>query len=286
MTAQEDVPRCCDPRAGRLLKALPPYDATAALPWAAGCASAGTAPELVAAALTQSRLRSRRPGRRSARSPTACCSPPRVSSRPPGCRWPPSTPTGCRRAGATRVVDLGCGIGVDAIALVELGLHVLAVDLDPLTAAVARGQPAPLGPETGSVTRADVTELEHPAAARRRRLADPARRPNGRRLLDPQPRSPPLSWVLGLRLSALGVKVAPGLDLPPVSARHRVAVVSSTATSWRPRSTGALLGPTEFCGAPPSFPSGAHVTDTDLPTGSPAIEPVGLLLLPTSQTAP
>jgi SAM-dependent methyltransferase len=40
-------------------------------------------------------------------------------------------------AGVTEVWDLGCGIGADAMAFVEAGLRVVAVDADPETAAVA-----------------------------------------------------------------------------------------------------------------------------------------------------
>lgn len=40
-------------------------------------------------------------------------------------------------AGATRVVDLGCGIGADALAFANAGLEVIAVEIDADTAAVA-----------------------------------------------------------------------------------------------------------------------------------------------------
>ena len=41
-------------------------------------------------------------------------------------------------AGVRRVVDLGCGIGADALALLDAGLEVVAVDSDPETASIAR----------------------------------------------------------------------------------------------------------------------------------------------------
>ena len=40
-------------------------------------------------------------------------------------------------AGLNSVADLGCGIGGDSMAFAALGLDVLSVDADPLTAAVA-----------------------------------------------------------------------------------------------------------------------------------------------------
>jgi SAM-dependent methyltransferase len=41
-------------------------------------------------------------------------------------------------AGARRVVDLGCGIGADALAFVAAGLDVTAIEIDPVAAAAAR----------------------------------------------------------------------------------------------------------------------------------------------------
>lgn len=42
-----------------------------------------------------------------------------------------------KSAGIRRVIDLGCGIGADARAMLEAGLEVVAVELDPLTAGFA-----------------------------------------------------------------------------------------------------------------------------------------------------
>ncbi|MFT8395412.1 THUMP-like domain-containing protein [Propionibacterium sp.] len=41
------------------------------------------------------------------------------------------------KAGMTRVVDLGCGIGADALAFLDAGLAVTAVEIDPATACLA-----------------------------------------------------------------------------------------------------------------------------------------------------
>ena len=41
-------------------------------------------------------------------------------------------------AGVRRVIDLGCGIGSDSMAFARAGLEVVAVDVDPATAAVAQ----------------------------------------------------------------------------------------------------------------------------------------------------
>src|SRR6478609_2096160 len=50
-----------------------------------------------------------------------------------------------RDAGMTRVADLGCGIGGDALGLAALGLEVAAVDADEVTAAIAAYNLAPFG---------------------------------------------------------------------------------------------------------------------------------------------
>ena len=45
----------------------------------------------------------------------------------------------------TRVADLGCGIGGDALGFAALGLRVHAVDADEVTAAIAAYNLAPFG---------------------------------------------------------------------------------------------------------------------------------------------
>src|SRR5690606_37642540 len=52
-----------------------------------------------------------------------------------------------RAAGVARVVDLGCGIGGDALAFAAAGLRVLAVDSDEVTAALAAFNLAPFRAE-------------------------------------------------------------------------------------------------------------------------------------------
>ena len=59
------------------------------------------------------------------------------------------------RAGVTAVIDLGCGIGADALGFQRAGLSVLGVELDPRTAAFAA---ANLG-ETATVLCGDVEQL-------------------------------------------------------------------------------------------------------------------------------
>src|SRR6478736_6336709 len=50
-----------------------------------------------------------------------------------------------RQSGFTRVADLGCGIGGDALAFAGAGLQVHAVDADEVTSAIAAYNLAPFG---------------------------------------------------------------------------------------------------------------------------------------------
>ena len=74
--------------------------------------------EHVAAALTQVDAAARGRWRSSATTPRGCTSPPTGSSRPPGCRSP--THRAARLRGGARprsLIDLGCGIGGDLLAV-------------------------------------------------------------------------------------------------------------------------------------------------------------------------
>lgn len=110
------------------------------------------------------------------------------------------------------VADLCCGIGGDAIALARAGIRVLAVDRDPLTAAVARANADALGlGELIEVREADVTEVA--TAAYDAVFVDPARRGGRGRVFDPEAYSPPLSWAVRTALEAplAALKIAPGI---------------------------------------------------------------------------
>jgi SAM-dependent methyltransferase len=117
-----------------------------------------------------------------------------------------------RELGVTSVADLCCGIGGDALALARAGIRVLAVDRDPLTAAVARANAEELGlADLIEVREADVTEVD--TAGYDAVFVDPARRGGRGRVFDPEAYSPPLSWAVGAALRAphAALKVAPGI---------------------------------------------------------------------------
>lgn len=119
-------------------------------------------------------------------------------------------------AGCRHVADLGCGIGAESFSLSGLGIAVTAVDNDEAHAALAmmnlRHFPS------AQVRHMDLFELDLDDVDGA--FADPARRDERGRHLDPDAWKPPLATVLHLRESVanLGVKVAPGIDyrhLPP-----------------------------------------------------------------------
>ncbi len=132
------------------------------------------------------------------------------------------------------VLDLGCGIGGDLLALAHVR-PVIGYEKEPLRAAMARanvaavfgaqGPPYPVAIHTADwVAALDAGTLPAAAAA----FADPARRRGSghggaRRVFALEAMTPPLSALLRLRarVPALAVKVAPGVqesELPPEAA--------------------------------------------------------------------
>jgi SAM-dependent methyltransferase len=158
--------------------------------------------------------------------------------------------------GAASVADLGCGVGADAIAFARAGLRVVAVDADPVTAAVAAANMAALG----LADRVTVSTMD----ARGLRLdsvdavfCDPARRTaSGRRVFDPAGYSPPWDFVLGLadRVPRTVLKLAPGIhhDLVPAGAEAQWVSV-----------TGDVVEATIWCGPLASTPRRATVIRGD-----------------------
>jgi hypothetical protein len=170
-------------------------------------------PELVSAALTQARLRARAAakfGPDDAR---------RMFFTPDGVEQSTRASVAAHRAGrfaalgVRSVADLCGGIGGDAVALARAGIRVLAVDRDPLTAAVARANAEALGlADLIEVREADVTEVD--TAPYDAVFVDPARRGGRGRIFDPEAYSPPLSWAVGAARGAsraAALKVAPGI---------------------------------------------------------------------------
>ena len=127
-----------------------------------------------------------------------------------------------RYAGDGHVLDLCCSVGGDLLAFAAV-TTTTGVDLDEARLLLARENAEVLGLPV-QLVRADVTRLAPRGAV----FADPARRAGGRRVFDPRAYTPPLEQVLGWlpQLTALGVKVAPGIDYDVLPAQVEVEVVS------------------------------------------------------------
>ncbi len=112
-------------------------------------------------------------------------------------------------AGLTRVADLGCGIGGDAMAMAALELTVTAVERDEVTAAIATYNLAPW--ESAHVVHGDA--LDQPLDDIDAIWLDPARREGSTRLASPDDWSPSLDDALELAAQRpAGIKLAPGMD--------------------------------------------------------------------------
>lgn len=213
------------PTGWALLATLPPYRQDEALALGERLRAQGHSPDLVAAALTQQRLRARAAAKFGPFASTMLFTPDGLEQ---ATRLAVAARHAARyqRAGTTRVADLGCGIGGDALALAGLGLGVLAVERDEATAALATVNLMRF-PEV-TVRCADAREVDLVAEGVDGVFADPARRSGGRRLTDPEQWSPPLSTVLAWReqVPALGVKAAPGIDHALLPADAHVQWVS------------------------------------------------------------
>ncbi|HEV7900054.1 MAG TPA: class I SAM-dependent methyltransferase [Planosporangium sp.] len=186
------------------------------------------APDLAATALTQAVLR-RRAGAKFGADAAA------MFFTRAGLEQATRAEVAARRAarlaasGTRTVADLGCGVGADTIAFARAGLRVLAVDADPLTAAVATASVVALGLADRvnvSALAAQEVALDGVDAV----FCDPARRTvAGRRVFDPTDYSPPWDFVIGLtrRVPRTVLKLAPGIDhalIPPGAEAQWVSV--------------------------------------------------------------
>jgi hypothetical protein len=117
-----------------------------------------------------------------------------------------------RTAGVQRVADLGCGLGGDALAFGGVELDVLAVERDPVTAALASYNLAPFPTVEVRAGEAEEADLAGVGGV----WLDPARRTAGHadtHRVGPADYSPPLEFALrlGERLPT-GVKLSPAFD--------------------------------------------------------------------------
>jgi hypothetical protein len=254
-----------DPGRGLLVDALAGLDdGIELLRLATGLRARGHEPELVSAVLEQAGLRRRA---RSKFGPDA----ERMFFTAAGLEQSTRADVAAHRAARfaavapDRLVDLCCGVGGDLMALAVHSTRAVGVDIDPLTAAIARANLAALGFAPKATVRVDdatTTDISGFDAA----FIDPARRAaSGRRTFDPRAYSPPFSFVteLATRIPASCAKVAPGLAHALVPADAEAEWVSSDGDVTE---LALWFGPF----AEPSvhrratlLPSGATLTDAD-----------------------
>lgn len=206
-------------------------------------------------------------------------------------------------AGVRHVADLGCGLGADAMALAALDLQVTAVDRDPTVAAAATVNLMPF--PSAQVVCADAVEWARQAdeldgasgtSGPDGFWLDPARRvlstSGSARVFDPEAFSPPLSFVEALAEAgrAVGVKMGPGIPHESTPAGCEVQWVSvggdvTEAVLWfnavaRPEVRRAALvlggdGGSAEDGSP-SAQGAAELTSAEDFGDSPAVEVAGV----------
>ncbi|MHA7217305.1 class I SAM-dependent methyltransferase [Arthrobacter sp. MDT1-48-3] len=210
--ASDNIADILTPEGWQLLNSLGPYTEADSLRLSEQLRKAGHSPEVVAAALTQSRLRAKASAKFG-----------------PFAEHMVFTSTGLEQAtrlmvaarhaqrfvdaGLVRVADLGCGLGADSMALATLDREVTAVELDETTAAAATMNLLPF--PNARVVNADAASVD--TADYDGVWLDPARRTTTTsgtsRLFDPEAFSPPLSFVQRLADGGtpVGVKMGPGM---------------------------------------------------------------------------
>lgn len=212
-----------------MLSALPEYDEATVMSLSDTLRSQGHSPELVSAALTQSKLRLKA---RDKFGPFAASMLFTSAGLEQATRLVVAARHASRydKAGVKHVADLGCGIGADAMAFAGMDINVLAVDANETTAAVAtmnlRHFPH-ASVHHGDVTVLDMGELAD--AGIDGLYFDPARRTSsGKRVFDPYRASPPLDFIESCadKIDATGVKVAPGIDHDIIDDRWQAEWVS------------------------------------------------------------
>jgi hypothetical protein len=273
----------------RMLASLPAYDPDAELALQTRLRGAGYAPELVAAALLQSRLRARARDKFGPFADGMLFTPDGLEQ---ATRFEVAARHAARylRAEVRLIHDLGCGIGADAMAFAGLDLGVRAVDADEVTAVVAGVNLRHWPTAHAAHARAEDVSLPAGAAATHTGVfLDPSRRLAGpreatgraRRVAGLERMSP--SWRdvqrYAAQVSATGAKLAPsfhhaarpkGAEAQWVSWRGEVVECAvwwgplaetrgRTAAVLRPGADAVVLREADAAGGEPALTSPAQL---------------------------
>lgn len=218
-TPQDQIAPLLTTEGWELLASLGPYRDGEAFALNARLRKDGHSPALVAAVLTQSRLRTRAEAKfgEFARQ---------MLFTQAGLEQATRLNVAARHAqrfanaGMQHVADLGCGLGADSMAMASMDIKVTAVELDETTAACATINLMSFPHAT--VVHSDATSV--PLDGVDGVWLDPARRTTSssgtKRIWDPEAFSPPLSFVESLAATgkSVGVKMGPGMPHESVPA--------------------------------------------------------------------
>ncbi len=202
-------------------------DLAAAQPDPASLAAAGVLrktvdADLAAAALSQVALRRRAAHKFGEAASSLFFTPDGLeqATRPDVARWRAER---LAAAGVRRIVDLGCGIGADALAMATAGIDVLAVERDEATAVLAEANLRTVNIAPAHVLQADAVEAD---LDDRTVFCDPARRTGAGRTWNVADFSPSWEFVTSLLDRAEGacLKLGPGVP-------HRL-LPERTLTEW------------------------------------------------------
>jgi len=204
-----DLRALLTPEGLRLLDGIGPIDSTDAAVAAVGrLRRDGHDPAIVAAAVTQARLRTRATSKFGEFAA-------RMLFTDAGLQQATRLSVAAhhagrfRAAGLDRIADLGCGIGGDAMAIAAIGLAVTAIDRDEATAAIAAYNVAPFPRAEALVGDAETADLDGVGGV----WLDPARRDGATRLRDPGDWSPSLDVAFDIAARRpTGIKLGPGID--------------------------------------------------------------------------
>ena len=195
-----------------LLSSLGPYSEADSLTLNESLRKAGHSPELVAAALTQARLRAKAETKFGEFAHQMLFTQAGLEQAT-RLHIPALHAQRFTTASITSVADLGCGLGADSLAMASLDINVTAVEIDEITAACTTVNLMPFPHAKVLCAKAEDVDLTGIEGV----WLDPARRTTSTsgttRLFDPEAFSPPLSFVEKLADSglAVGVKMGPGI---------------------------------------------------------------------------
>jgi SAM-dependent methyltransferase len=230
-------------------------------------------PEYAAAALTQADLRARA-------APKFGADAARMYFTPDGLEQATRSRVAAHRAARvsfaapSSVLDIGCGIGGDLLAMARTGLTVAGVDRDPVRVEVARANLSALGLGGAvQVAEADAVDVSGFGVV----FADPARRTARGRIFDVEGWSPGWAFVTSLLQRPSCVKVAPGIPHELVPDGVEAEWVSDhgdvkEAALWSPQLASARRRATVLSGD-----GLASLTDEDSPDDV-GVRPIGRCL--------